>query len=298
MSKKKKEKEEPSLFNRLKKKDRLVVVDLESYEEIRHFNFSAMGIIIYSLFFTIIIIFITWASIAYTPIKQTIPGYPNISKQKKLTYLDKQNIAWIEQQKAKLNREHLFYRNLEIILSDSIIKDSIAFTNDSDTNIYPLQDFSTSIKDSILRQKIEEQEKYLVNINENSSAVKDDLKGVLFFPPINGTITDSMDVKKGHYGVDIIAPKDEPVKSILSGTVIFTDWTPNNGNVIHIQHNRNLVSVYKHNSVLLKKVGDIVKTGDPIAIIGNSGKLSTGPHLHLELWHKGTPLNPLTYILF
>lgn len=298
MAKKKQIEKEQSLFKRLKKKDRLVVVDLETYEEIRHFNFSALNIIIYSLFFTLVIIFSTWAVIAYSPIKQTIPGYPNISKQKQLAYLDKKNLSWIEQQKTKLNREHLYYKNLQLILSDSIIESTVDYAAVTDTNSYPTQNFSTSVKDSILRQKIEEQEKYLVNINQENNSNTNELKGVLFFPPINGTITDSMNVKKGHFGVDIIAPKDEPVKSTLNGTVIFTDWTPNNGNVIHVQHSRNLISVYKHNSVLLKKIGDIVKTGDPIAIIGNSGKLSTGPHLHLELWHKGAPLNPLDYILF
>lgn len=296
MAKKKQKEKVQSLYSHLKKKDRLVVVDLETYEEIRHFNFSALSIIVYSLFVTSIIIFTTWCIIAYTPIKQTIPGYPNISKQKQLAYLDKKNLAWVEQQKLKLNREHLYYKNLQLILSDSIIRDSSNLSGISDSNNFPNQDFSTSVKDSLLRQKVEEQEKYLVNNAQKNTNTNNDLKGVLFFPPISGTITDSINVKKGHFGIDIIAPKDEPVKSTLNGTVIFTDWTPDNGYVIHVQHDRNLVSVYKHNSVLLKKMGDLVKTGEPIAIIGNSGKLSTGPHLHLELWHNGMALNPVNYI--
>ena len=284
-----------SLLERLRKKDRLVVVDLKTYEEIRHFNFSGLSLIIYTLFFTLIIISATWAFIAFTPIKQIIPGYPDISKQKKLAYDTKNNLDWINKKKAQLDREHIYYRNLQIILSDSIVNDSIALAN-IDSTILLAQDFSTSEKDSILRNKIEEQEKYLINNPASTKNTREDLKGVLFFSPIRGSVSDSMNVKKGHFGIDIIAPKDETVKSILAGAVIFTDWTPDNGNVMYIQHNYNLVSVYKHNSILLKKVGEFVKTGEPIAVIGNSGRLSTGPHLHLELWHKGIPLNPLDYI--
>ena len=196
-----------------------------------------------------------------------------------------------------MDREHIYYKNLQTILSDSIINDSISQSK-IDSSISLTQDFSVSKKDSILRDKIEEQEKYLIKLANSTKITSNDLKGVLFFAPINGTISDSINIIEGHFGIDIIAPKGEDVKSTLSGTVIYTDWTPDNGNVIHIQHHHNLVSVYKHNSILLKKVGDFVKTGEPIAIIGNSGKLSSGPHLHLELWHIGTPLNPLNYINF
>lgn len=294
---KKNKDKELTFLDRLKKKDRLVVVDLNTYEEIRHFNFSALNIIIYTLFVTLVIISITWVTIAFTPIKQTIPGYPNISKQKQQAFDAKNNLNWIAQQESKLNKEHIYYKNLQTILSDSIINDSLSKPK-TDSSILLTQDFSISKKDSILREKIKEQEKYLIKTASTTNKTNNDLKGVLFFTPIKGTISDTINFKEGHFGIDIIAPKDEAVKTTLKGTVIFTDWTPNNGNVIHIQHSHNLVSVYKHNSILLKKVGDIVKTGEPIAIIGNSGKLSTGPHLHLELWHKGVPLNPLKYIIF
>jgi len=285
-------------LDRLKKKDRIVVVDLNTYEEIRHFNFSALNLVVYILFFAILISISTWAIIAYTPIKQLIPGYPDIATQKRLAYYDKQNIEWIETQKEKLNKEYLYYKNLQLILSDSIISDSSSLVSKEDSIKYANLDFTVSKEDSMLRAKIEEQEKYLVGQKSKSEDGYDNLKGLLFFPPINGTVSDSMDVNTGHFGIDIIAPNNEAVKATLGGTVIFTDWTPNNGNVIHVQHKHNLVSVYKHNAVLLKKVGDVVKTGEPIAIIGNSGKLSTGPHLHLEIWYKGIPLDPLNHIVF
>ena len=290
--------EDISFLDRIRKKDRLVVVDLDTYEEIRHFNFSALSIIIYSLFLAFIIVLITWLLIAFTPIRQTIPGYPNISQQKELSYKNKKNEEWLAAQQKKLNQEHIYYKNLHTILSDSIVKNTVKENADSTATEIQLQNFEISKRDSILRQKIDEKEKYLIKANNANQNHKNDLNGVLFFPPLNGTISDSLNTKIGHYGVDIIAPKDEPVKSTLNGTIIFADWTPDNGNVIHVQHAHNLISVYKHNAVLLKKVGDYVKTGEPIAIIGNSGKLSSGPHLHFELWHKGIVLNPVNYIIF
>ena len=101
-----------------------------------------------------------------------------------------------------------------------------------------------------------------------------------------------------HYGVDIVAPADEPILASLKGTVILSTWTLGTGNIIQIQHENDIITVYKHNSMLLKKSGDVVKAGEPIAIIGNSGELSTGPHLHFELWYKGIPVNPEKYIKF
>ncbi len=288
--------EKESWFSKLTKKARLVVVDLDTFEEVRHFNFTTLGIIIYSLFALMILVSLIWLTIAYTSIREAIPGYPNIAEQKRLAHLDKKNLAWIEEKQRILNQEHIYYKDLMTILRDSIVYDSILNGKTIDSSALEKIDFSISKEDSILRQKIEEQEKYLISQNKNIQYK--DLKGILFFPPVYGELSDSIDVQKGHFGIDIIAPKDEAVKSTLGGTVIVTDWSPNNGNVIYIQHNHNLVSVYKHNSVLLKKVGDIVKTGEPIAIIGNSGNLSTGPHLHFELWHKGTPLNPTDYINF
>ena len=105
-------------------------------------------------------------------------------------------------------------------------------------------------------------------------------------------------LKNGHFGIDIIASNNEAVKAVLNGTIVFSDWSPEYGHVIQIQHAQNLVSIYKHNSFLLKKVGDLVKAGDAIAIVGNSGELSTGPHLHFEMWHNGIPLDPEKFVVF
>ncbi|WP_448520589.1 M23 family metallopeptidase [Rhodoflexus sp.] len=130
------------------------------------------------------------------------------------------------------------------------------------------------------------------------SATYAQLKDFVFFTPIKGVLLGRFDPDKQHYGVDIVARKNEPIKAIADGTVIISSWTQDSGYTIGIQHKNQLISFYKHNSVLLRKVGDNIRAGDIIAIIGNSGELTDGPHLHFELWHNGSPVNPEQYISF
>ncbi len=133
----------------------------------------------------------------------------------------------------------------------------------------------------------------------SSASAKANILGeMFFFPPVRGIISKNYDVRTEHYGVDIVAPKDEPIKAVMEGTVILASWTQDSGYVIGIQHDNQLLSFYKHNSILLKKVGEFVKTGDPIAIIGNSGEYTDGPHLHFELWYKGNHVDPLAFVKF
>lgn len=125
-----------------------------------------------------------------------------------------------------------------------------------------------------------------------------ELRNLYFFPPINGTVTAPFNPQEEHFGVDIVSRKDEPVKSIADGTIIFKGWTQDDGNVIAVQHRENLISIYKHNSTLTKTVGEVIAAGDIIAIIGNTGELNSGPHLHIELWYEGSPVDPQEFISF
>src|SRR5205085_12083328 len=145
-----------------------------------------------------------------------------------------------------------------------------------------------------LRQMIESQDQY--SLAEGS--MHNSLNSFLFFPPVKGTITNRFEIVKKHFGVDIVGDANEPIKSTLDGTIVFSNFTSETGYVIGIQHSNNIFSVYKHCSALLKKAGDFVKAGEVVAIIGNSGELSEGPHLHFELWFNGNPMNPQQYISF
>jgi murein DD-endopeptidase MepM/ murein hydrolase activator NlpD len=150
--------------------------------------------------------------------------------------------------------------------------------------------------DADLRNEFEEKESTLSAASYHHTTK--DLKDLFFFTPIEGIITTAFNVKMEHYGVDIVAKEHEPIKCIADGMVIFATWTVETGWVIAIQHSRNLVSIYKHNATLFKKAGDFVTAGEVIAIMGNSGELSTGPHLHFELWYEGNAVNPENFINF
>lgn len=149
--------------------------------------------------------------------------------------------------------------------------------------------------DSLFRKEFEEAD-YARLVARNTT--RQELQQMFLFPPINGLVTRGFDIVSRHYGTDIVSKKDEPVKSVADGTVIFASWTQDAGNVIALQHKNRLISIYKHNSVLLKKAGETVRTGDMIAIVGNSGELTDGPHLHFELWYNGNPVNPEEFISF
>ena len=155
-----------------------------------------------------------------------------------------------------------------------------------------------SVSEKNMREKVNKREKYDIDLIPGGALKKDVLPEILLFPPIVGELTNEMNISSGHFGVDIIAPKNEAVVAILKGTIVYQNWSPTDGHVVNIQHKNNLLSIYKHNSEVLKKIGEYVDAGEPISIVGNSGEHSTGPHLHFELWHNGYPINPKKFINF
>ncbi len=149
--------------------------------------------------------------------------------------------------------------------------------------------------DSQFRAEYEQGDLGLISIVDEGN---DELREIFLFTPVEGIISGGFDPKSDHFGVDIVTKENEPIKSVADGVVIFSGWTLDGGYIIGIQHRGNLISVYKHNSEILKNVGNFVSSGEIIAIIGNTGELTSGPHLHLELWHKGNAVNPEDYISF
>jgi murein DD-endopeptidase MepM/ murein hydrolase activator NlpD len=187
----------------------------------------------------------------------------------------------------KTRSRQKYLDDLQRILLDQPFDDSLyGEGNDSLLANYNA-DFTKSTEDSILRHKVENEGKIPVEANYD-----------FFSAPVKGTISRSFNSKKEHFGIDVVTESGVPIKSCLEGTVIFSAWTPNDGNVIIMQHNNEFISVYKHCSSLLKNIGDKVQTADPVAIVGNTGKHTSGPHLHFELWQKGFPLNPQEFINF
>jgi len=285
-------------LNELQEKRRVVILDFDSYEERRNYITSKFSLFILASFGIIIFSLLIFIVISYTSIRTLIPGYPNSIEQKAL--MDK-NIALDQKLTELINKtkkEEKYLINVQQILSGDIPID------EQDTNWKQFKPVNSEEKNKLsnseksIREKVDNREKFDVDIIPGGALKNEVLPELLLFPPITGEITNSMNISSGHFGIDVIAPKNEAVVAILKGTVVYQNWSPNDGHVIHIQHRKNLLSIYKHNSEVLKKIGDFVDAGEPIAIVGNSGEHSSGPHLHFELWHNGYPIDPQKFINF
>ena len=267
----------------------------DSYEETLSFRLSLLNLIsLGGAFFIIIVILVTFL-IAFTDLREFIPGYPDANQR----LLIVRNAQRVDSLAHIINRQDMFMSNIRMVLSGEVpeINDSVDNNETiSSTTTQPIN-FERSEHDSIFRKQIENEEKF--NFFAFHPATKEtSFETNFFFTPLKGIISTPFGTFQGHYGVDIVANTGARVSAVMDGVVTFSGWTVETGYVIQIQHQENLISIYKHNERLLKKIGEVVKAGDAIAIVGNSGELTTGPHLHFELWHNGTPLNPQDYINF
>jgi murein DD-endopeptidase MepM/ murein hydrolase activator NlpD len=186
-----------------------------------------------------------------------------------------------------------YIKSLKNILSGNISFDDInEDTGASETNQVELELIKTNKEDSLLRALVDEEDKY------NAFELEGDRFTTVLFPPVKGDLSSEFDYENKHYGVDIAMPENSPVHSISEGIVVFAEWTSETGFVIIAEHLNGLTSIYKHNSSIVKAQGDIIQTGEIIAFTGNTGSLTTGPHLHFELWYQGEPVDPENYIEF
>jgi len=235
--------------------------------------------------------------IAFTPLKEYIPGYTDVTLSRRVNTLLRKTDS-LEKTTAQKN---IYVQHIKSIIDGKeILSDSLDGIENAEKSDYEAISYTRSIEDSLLREEYENETSYDLYYNENEerSFAVSSRSNFTFFTPLKGIITSEFDLAHQHYGIDIVSKKNEAVKATLDGTVIFSEWTVETGHIIGIQHQGNFISVYKHNSVLLKKQGNIVKAGEAIAIVGESGELSTGTHLHFELWYNGTPVDPKEFIAF
>lgn len=233
------------------------------------------------------------ALIVFTPLKRYIPGYSD-QRTKLNAY---QATVKADSLQHALEVRDIYINNLRSVLSGHTPVDSIALASPLKTPPGTV-DLLPSRADSALREEVLHREAYNVASESATSSDRGGLSGVVFFTPLRGVVTSTFDRRQDHFGIDIVTKADEAVKACLDGTVVLASWTSDAGYVIHVQHALELVSVYKHNAVLLKKQGDKVRAGEAIAIVGNSGELTSGPHLHFELWWRGDPVDPQAYMVF
>lgn len=284
-------------YQKLRIKYKLTIRRQDTYEERVAFQISRMNVIIYTGTFAVLMIALTSLLIAYTPLKEYIPGQTEHETREEL-YALKVKTDSIER---ALNQKELYLNSLRKVLSGGVIPEE-APVAEKDTKDYESIELERSAEDSLLRRQFEDKNEYqLMNYSPSGGEQYKQQSNILmenFFRPVSGYLTNSFDASKGHFGVDIVPDADKTVKATLPGTVIFSGWTVETGYVITVQHRNNLVSSYKHNASLLNSQGQKVEAGEPIAISGESGELSSGPHLHFELWFNGSPVDPEKYVLF
>lgn len=284
------QKDSKRYLSKLKNKYRFSIYNDQTFEEVWFFRLSRLNVIAFLGGSSLLLVALVTVLIAFTPLREFIPGYPNTTTRRAIV----ENALKVDSLQQQLDQWQKYLTSLKAIMNG---ENPPVLQSKKDTTIHPKDIvFKKSLDDSLLRSQIEEKEQY--NLSVTNTSLANTVKGMHFFPPVRGVVTNSFNIASGHFGTDIASSPNEVVVATLDGTVTMAAWTLETGYVIQIQHAGNLLSVYKHNSKLLKKPGAHVKAGEAIAIIGNSGELTTGPHLHFELWYNGTPVDPEKYIVF
>ncbi len=286
----KKGKKGKEIKRKLLHKYRLVILNESTFEEKISFKLSRLNVFVTGSLFIIGLIGLTTLLIAFTPLREYIPGYSSTKLKRQASELTYKTDSLV----GVLNYTNKYLENIRKVLTGDIENNEI--NRDSLFEQFKLDPSSVDLtpirEDSLLRAAVALEDKY--NLFERNRGER----GLVLFSPVNGTLSQEYDAKKRHYAVDVVAPTDSPVKAVAAGTVILAEWTAETGYVIMLEHQNDLISVYKHNGSLNKAQGDIVRAGEVIASVGNTGELTTGPHLHFELWTNGIPVNPLDYIDF
>jgi len=284
----KKEKGAKRFKRKLLHKYRLVILNEETFEERFSFKLNRLNVFVFSTLFALFLILATTFIIAFTPLREYIPGYSSTTLKKEATRLAYKSDSL--QKILAVNEQYLV--SIKKVLTGNVKtvnfnKDSIIELAKTDPSVL----IRTSRKDSLLREAVAKEDKY-------NPLIAPQVQQYALFAPVKGMVSENYDLKTKHYAVDIVTIKDSPVKAVTDGTVIFAEWTASTGYVIILKHDNNLISVYKHNAMLTKEQGEIVNAGEVIATVGNTGEFTTGPHLHFELWRDGFPVNPTSFIDF
>lgn len=281
------------VLRKLKSKYRLLLINDRTFEERFSVRLSRLNVLLLAIAaFTLHGALVT-AVIVLTPLKRYIPGYAD-QETKRNAY---RSTLLADSLALRLADQELYVANLKRVLSGEVLTDSTP-PSARLQQMPTAADLTASAKDSLLRAKVQREDAYALSEDNKGVSAGRELAGIFFFPPLRGIVTSTFEKRTGHFGIDVVAKANEAVKACLDGTVTLASWTTDGGHVLQIQHRGDLVSVYKHNSVLLKKVGEKVKAGEAIAIVGDSGELTTGPHLHFELWLNGESIDPQAYMVF
>ncbi|CAI8396677.1 MAG: Murein DD-endopeptidase MepM [Flavobacteriales bacterium] len=282
-------KKKHTLIDKLSDRFHILLVKEKTLEKKKLFSSSLINLISSSLFAFLLLLSITFLLIYFTPLKEYFRGYTSVELRENAV----ENSMKLDSLENLYITQSNYINSLRDLLSGNITFEDIdRYDGNIENNIVELEIIETNRDDSLLRAIVEEEDKY------NAFDVQGQRFTSVLFPPVKGGLSSVFDVDTKHYGVDIVIPENSPVHSISEGIVVFSEWTSTTGFVIIIEHLNGLTSIYKHNSSIVKNQGDRVDTGEIIAFSGDTGSLTTGPHLHFELWHQGEPVDPQSYIDF
>lgn len=279
-----------SFWKRIRFKYKLSFINENTLEEVWSFRLSQLSVFISLGVFAFSLVAFTAFIIIMTPIRNYLPGYLDVEVRKEIV----QNALRADSLERMIEIQNLYLKNVTGIISGTIELDSIREI-DSLARVDADFEIPRSPEEEEYVKNFEQEEKYNLTVLNTNPLPMD---GLFFYKPVNGVISSHYQADIHHFGVDIAAASKESVLATLDGTVMYAGYDPNQGNVIQLQHKNGFVSVYKHNELLLKEPGEHVVAGEAIALVGNTGELSTGPHLHFELWYNGKPVNPEDFIVF
>jgi murein DD-endopeptidase MepM/ murein hydrolase activator NlpD len=282
-------KKKHTLIDKLSERFHILLVNEKTLEKRKLFSSSSINLIASSLFAFLLLLSTSFMLIYTTPLKEYFRGYTSIELRENALEnsmkLDSLESLYISQSK--------YIKSLKDLLSGNIsFEDLDQIPENTESNSLELEIVKTNLDDSLLRALVDEEDKY------NAFDLQGERFTTVLFPPVKGGLSSGFDYESKHYGVDIAMPENSPVHSISEGIVVFAEWTSETGFVIILEHLNGLTSIYKHNSSIIKTQGDRIETGEIIAFTGNTGSLTTGPHLHFELWFRGEPVDPESYIEF
>ena len=272
----------------------MIIRNEENFAEKTTISFNYARLLTLILF-SFIILFALSFLLATTVLKQWFdPRHAELEMNQQLLGLS----ITVDSLMEEVDKKEMFITNFQRVVAgeDSVVQDfsERLINSNTDDDLGTIAEAELAPVDSMFRKEFETSGLELLTISSTDS----DLGELFFFSPIEGIVSDKFNARIQHFGIDIVAKKNEPVKSVADGTVLMASWTQDAGYVMAIQHRSNLISVYKHNSDLLKDVGNFVSAGEIIAIIGNTGELTSGPHLHFELWYNGNPVDPEEFVTF
>jgi murein DD-endopeptidase MepM/ murein hydrolase activator NlpD len=279
--------------NNWRDKYRFSVINDHTFEEVWRIKLTRYNAFLLITFLVVFIVGTTTVLISFTNLREFIPGYPDVMMRRNILM----SAIRLDSLDRELALRDKYFANLNAIISGNPPLET--YVRQDTTKNYKAINFNSTPDDSALRAKVENEERFNLTLGPSVTESVTSLAGLHFFPPVKGIISGRYDIRTKHFGTDIVTKPKALVSAALDGTVIFTGWTMETGFVIEVQHPNNLVSVYKHNATLLKETGDLVQAGEAISVVGDSGELYTsGPHLHFEIWYKGSPLDPEKHILF